>query len=67
MRVATMYYDGRWEQGFFGKHSKPSRQHKTTRLIWLALLLGPLFWTVISVTIAIHVHNMIVHLSYLVE
>ena len=58
-----MYYDGRWEREFFAGRSKPPRRREPTWLIWLAL--GPLFWTVLSVTIAIHIQNMVVHLSHM--
>ena len=61
-----MYYDGRWERGFFPGRSDTPPQHEPTWLICLALLLGPLIGAVISVVIAIHVQNMVVYLSHMV-
>jgi hypothetical protein len=63
-----MYYEGRWGQGFFDNQSKPSHPHVSTWLIcWLLLLLSPLFWSLIAVSIALYLQNMDAYLDELTK
>jgi hypothetical protein len=59
-----MYYEGRWEREHFAGRSKPPRQNEPRWLLYLLLLLSPLFWTLIAVSIAIHVEKMDAYLNH---
>jgi hypothetical protein len=65
MGELAMYSEARWEREHFAGRSKtPPRQNAPTWLIYFLLLLSPLFWTLIAVSIAIHVQKMDVYLNY---